>query len=61
MTAPPLTYEIREKQIGHVLVNTTTDKPWSQYFCCMITSTRDFIRERLTEVMAEPVEEVAAE
>ena len=44
LTTAPLTYELREKQIGHVLVNTTTDKPWSQYFCCMITSTRDFVR-----------------
>jgi NitT/TauT family transport system substrate-binding protein len=44
VTSPPLTYEIREKKIGHVLVNTTADKPWSQYFCCMITSTTDFIR-----------------
>jgi NitT/TauT family transport system substrate-binding protein len=34
----------REKKIGHVLVNTTTDKPWSQYFCCMIASTKEFVR-----------------
>ena len=33
----------REKKIGHVLVNTTTDKPWSQYFCCMIASTKEFV------------------
>jgi NitT/TauT family transport system substrate-binding protein len=35
---------LREKKIGHVLVNTTTDKPWSQYFCCMIASTKEFVR-----------------
>ena len=29
----------------HVLVNTTTDKPWSQYLCCMISSTKSFIRQ----------------
>ena len=45
LTTAPLTYEIREKRIGHVLVNTTTDKPWSQYLCCMVTSTRNFVRE----------------
>jgi NitT/TauT family transport system substrate-binding protein len=35
---------LRERKIGHVLVNTTTDKPWSQYFCCMIASTKEFVR-----------------
>ena len=27
-----------------MIVNTTTDKPWSQYFCCMLVGRRDFIR-----------------
>ena len=35
---------MREKKIGHVLVNTEADKPWSQYFCCMIASTKEFVR-----------------
>ena len=26
-----------------MLVNTTTDKPWSQYFCCFVTSSREFV------------------
>jgi len=29
-TGPPLSVEFRQKKVGHVLVNTTTDKPWSQ-------------------------------
>jgi NitT/TauT family transport system substrate-binding protein len=29
MTGPPFSDEMRAKRIGHVLVNTTTDKPWS--------------------------------
>jgi NitT/TauT family transport system substrate-binding protein len=37
--------EMREKKIGHVLVNTTTDKPWSQYFCCLVASTKAFVRQ----------------
>jgi NitT/TauT family transport system substrate-binding protein len=45
MDGPPRAQEMREKQIGHVLVNTTTDKPWSQYFCCMVASTREFVRK----------------
>jgi NitT/TauT family transport system substrate-binding protein len=43
MTGPPYSVELREKRIGHVLVNTTFDRPWSQYHCCLITSSRDFV------------------
>jgi len=43
-TGPPLSVEFREKNVGHVLVNTTTDKPWSQYPCCLIASTKEFVR-----------------
>jgi NitT/TauT family transport system substrate-binding protein len=42
---PPYAPEIREKKIGHVLVNTTTDKPWSQYLCCLWASTKAFVRQ----------------
>jgi len=45
MCGPPLSLELRQKKIGHVLVNTTTDKPWSYYSCCLIASTRDFVRK----------------
>ena len=36
--------ELRAKQIGHVVVDTRTDRPWSQYFCCMVAANRDFVR-----------------
>jgi len=45
MTGPPFAQELREKKIGHLLVNTTTDKPWSQYFCCLVTSNKEFVRK----------------
>jgi len=41
---PPEPQEMRAKKIGHVVVNTATDKPWSQYFCCMALSHREFVR-----------------
>jgi len=44
MTGPPESLELREKKIGHALVNTTTDKPWSNYLCCLLTSTKEFVR-----------------
>lgn len=44
LAAPPFSHTMRAKKIGHVIVNTTTDKPWSQYFCCMVTGNRNFVR-----------------
>jgi NitT/TauT family transport system substrate-binding protein len=44
ITAPPWSYATRAKKIGHVLVNMTVDRPWSQYFCCVLTGNREFVR-----------------
>jgi NitT/TauT family transport system substrate-binding protein len=41
---PPQPQELRAKQIGHVVVNSTLDRPWSQYFCCMVAGNREFVR-----------------
>jgi NitT/TauT family transport system substrate-binding protein len=46
MLAPPYSQELRAQQIGRVLVNTGLDRPWSQYFCCVVAANRDFIRRR---------------
>lgn len=45
MTGPPLSVDLRKKKFGHVLVNTTYDKPWSQNYCCLYTSTKEFVRK----------------
>jgi NitT/TauT family transport system substrate-binding protein len=37
--------ELRAKQIGHVVVNSAVDRPWSQYFCCLVAGNRDFVRQ----------------
>jgi NitT/TauT family transport system substrate-binding protein len=42
MGFPPQTLELRAKQIGHVVVNSALDRPWSQYFCCMVYTRREF-------------------
>lgn len=34
--------ELRAKRIGHVILNTTQERPWSQYFCCMVAANRQF-------------------
>jgi NitT/TauT family transport system substrate-binding protein len=42
---PPTPQELRAKQIGHVVVNSAVDRPWSQYFCCMVYANREFVRK----------------
>jgi NitT/TauT family transport system substrate-binding protein len=42
---PPVPQELRARNIGRVILNMTTDKPWSQYFCCMAFGSRDFVRD----------------
>jgi len=41
---PPEPQELRARHIGRVLINTSIDRPWSQYFCCMLAANRDFAR-----------------
>jgi NitT/TauT family transport system substrate-binding protein len=42
---PPVPQELRARNIGHVVVNSAMDRPWSQYFCCMLAGNREFIRK----------------
>jgi NitT/TauT family transport system substrate-binding protein len=41
----PEPQELRARHIGHVIVNSAVDRPWSQYFCCMLTGNREYVRE----------------
>src|SRR5262245_53363137 len=41
---PPEPQELRARKIGHVILNTATDRPWSQYFCCALIGNREFVR-----------------
>jgi NitT/TauT family transport system substrate-binding protein len=43
--SPPEPQELRARKIGHTIVNIATDKPWSQYFCCMVFGNREFVRD----------------
>jgi NitT/TauT family transport system substrate-binding protein len=45
MAFPPDPQELRAKKIGHVVVASAVDRPWSQYFCCMIGANADFVRK----------------
>lgn len=42
---PPDPQELRDRKIGRMLLSSTIDKPWSQYFCCMAAANRDWARK----------------
>jgi NitT/TauT family transport system substrate-binding protein len=42
---PPEPQEMRARKIGRVILNTATERPWSQYFCCMLFGNREFVRD----------------
>jgi NitT/TauT family transport system substrate-binding protein len=45
MGFPPEPDELLARKAGHVLVDTLADKPWSQYFCCIMAGNREFVRK----------------
>jgi NitT/TauT family transport system substrate-binding protein len=45
MAFPPQAQELRAQGIGHVVVNSSLDRPWSHYFCCMVAGHREFVRK----------------
>jgi NitT/TauT family transport system substrate-binding protein len=42
---PPQPQELRARNIGHVIFNSSVDRPWSQYFCCVLAGNREFVRK----------------
>lgn len=40
---PPQPQELRSNRIGRVILSTTTDPPWSQQFCCMVSARAEFV------------------
>jgi len=64
---PPEPQELRARRVGHVIVNTGVDRPWSQYFCCMLAGNREFVRKypvatkRVTRAILKAADLCAAE
>jgi ABC-type nitrate/sulfonate/bicarbonate transport system substrate-binding protein len=44
LTFPPWVQEVRARNVGHLIVNSGLDRPWSQHFCCMLIGASDFVR-----------------
>jgi NitT/TauT family transport system substrate-binding protein len=43
LAAPPNAQKLRAQKIGHTLLDNAVDRPWSQYFCCMISGSADYV------------------
>ena len=41
---PPEPQDLRAREIGRVILNSALDRPWSQYFCCMLAGNTEFVR-----------------
>jgi NitT/TauT family transport system substrate-binding protein len=44
LSFPPHPQELRARGFRNILISTAEDRPWSQYFCCMLFSNRDYVR-----------------
>jgi NitT/TauT family transport system substrate-binding protein len=42
---PPDPQQLRGEHVGRVILNSALDRPWSQYYCCMLAGNRAFVRE----------------
>src|SRR5262245_45009886 len=40
----PEPQQLRGRTVVHDVRNSTIARPWSQYFCCMLTANQDFVR-----------------
>jgi NitT/TauT family transport system substrate-binding protein len=37
--------ELRARNMGHAVVDMAVDRPWSEYFCCVLVANADFVRQ----------------
>jgi NitT/TauT family transport system substrate-binding protein len=45
LAIPPLLQEVRARNIGHVVLSSIADRPWSQYYCCFFATRTEFARQ----------------
>jgi len=44
LALPPEPQILHARKVGHVILRTAVDRPWSEYFCCMLAGNRDYVR-----------------
>jgi NitT/TauT family transport system substrate-binding protein len=40
---PPAPQELHARKVGHVILRTAVDRPWSQYFCCTMAGNKEYV------------------
>jgi NitT/TauT family transport system substrate-binding protein len=45
LALPPDPQDLRARKIGHVIVDSARDRPWSQHFCCVLVAGKEFVRK----------------
>ena len=35
---------MRERKLGHVIINNVVDRPWAHYYCCMLAGNNEFVQ-----------------
>ena len=45
LAQPPEPQELRDRQIGHTILATAVDRPWSEYYCCMLAGRVEYVRQ----------------
>jgi NitT/TauT family transport system substrate-binding protein len=45
LASSPDAEELRARNIGKVVLNSTTDPPWSHYYCCMLAGHGEYVRK----------------
>jgi NitT/TauT family transport system substrate-binding protein len=43
LATPPEPQELRARGIGHTILRSVVDRPWSQYFCCLLSGSRQYV------------------
>ena len=42
--SPPWSLDLRERHIGDIILRSAVDRPWAQYFCCMLGGDLRYVR-----------------
>jgi NitT/TauT family transport system substrate-binding protein len=42
---PPEPQQLHARKVGHVILRTAVDRPWSQYFCCTLAGNKEYVAQ----------------
>jgi NitT/TauT family transport system substrate-binding protein len=45
LASPPEPQKLRDRNIGHTILATAVDRPWSEYYCCMLAGRAEYVRQ----------------